>query len=64
MKKRKKLFDTKSRDSMVVLIYLSAGLFSLNFLGMSAPAHILGIAFIIAASYGIVMISKGKNMFS
>ena len=56
MKKRNKEFENK----LVILTYFAAAYISLNLFN-SLTSNILGITFIIAGVYGIVLTSKKKK---
>jgi len=58
MKKRPDNTDAQNKNMVVTAVFFLAGLASLNFIGDSLTNHILGIVFIIAATYGVVSISK------
>ena len=62
MKKRKKeILSESAADKIVILLFFIAGFFSLNILENSIATNSLGIAFIIAAVYGLVLVLKGEK---
>ena len=64
MNKKGELMSDKTADILVVVYFLLSGFFTLNFLQNSISAHTSGIAFLIAAVYGIVSIFKGAKYFT
>jgi len=54
----------QTANAIAIIIYFVAGLISLNFLD-TLVFHILGIAFVIAAIFGVVSLHKtGKFLFN
>ena len=60
MNKRGFLSDDSANKIAVAYFFLS-GVFTLNFLQSSIAVHASGIAFLIAAVYGVVCVEKGAK---
>jgi len=61
MGKKSKMLTNKQADKTVILLYFIAAFISLNRLDPTLSLHALGIAFIVAGTYGIVVVSKNKT---
>lgn len=46
---------------LATIYFFLAGIFTLNFLQPTIAAHASGIAFLIAAVYGVICVSKGAK---
>ena len=60
MKKMSIGLNTK-KDNLLVVLYFLSGIIYLNVLHNSFTTQAVGVAFFLAALYGVVCISKGKK---